>query len=56
MFLETIKKNYKDGCDIFSDKYWKSLSTGTRLLRNEISEMKKTKTKEEIIEILNKNL
>jgi hypothetical protein len=56
MFTETIKKNYKDKVDIFSDDYARAWRVAGKALKDGVKDLLKEYSKEEVLEMLKKNL
>jgi hypothetical protein len=56
MFTETVKKNYNDGVDIFSDEYSRAWRVAGKALKDGVKDLLKTNSKEEVLEMIKKNL
>lgn len=56
MFKEVVKLNYKNGLDIFSDDYERAWSVAGKALKDGIKDLLKEYSKEEVLEMIKKNL
>jgi hypothetical protein len=56
MFKETVKLNYKQGINIFSDEYARAWRVAGKALRSGVKDLLKEYSKEEVLEMLKKNL